>query len=237
MRLAHSPNPLIFPETNYPGVRDLTHKFRTAGGFSDFNHTSMLVPQSNLHCLSLAPALCQLYIDHYPALALYCDPSLSVSIRQPSLSFSLLSAVGEKKKTARGGLGGREQGARVMISSWNCHWFCDMLMPSLVSVRGAEWTNYLKSWQSSKGVCKTMLMVLGGGPGGSLNSQAGGQWWDTVSYALNVLQIRRCKLVFNCLTNQNGTSRDVGWLIILIISVLGLWCCAHWLTVSGSSAG
>ena len=112
MRLAHSPNPLIFPETNYPGVRDLTHKFRTAGGFSDFNHTSMLVPQSNLHCLSLAPALCQLYIDHYPALALYCDPSLSVSIRQPSLSFSLLSAVGEKKKKQPEGAEAAENRAR-----------------------------------------------------------------------------------------------------------------------------
>ncbi len=85
-----------FPETNYPDVRDLTHKFRTAGGFSDFNHTSMLVPWSNLHCLSLAPALCQLYIDYYPALALYCDLSLSVSIRQPSPSLSLLMA-GEKQ--------------------------------------------------------------------------------------------------------------------------------------------
>lgn len=85
-----------FPGTNYPGVRDLTHKFRTAGGFSDFNHTSMLVPQSNLHCLSLAPALCQLCIDYYPAFALYCDPSLSVSIRQPPLSLSLLVA-GEKQ--------------------------------------------------------------------------------------------------------------------------------------------
>lgn len=52
-----------FPKTNYPSVRDLTHKFWTAGGFSDFNHTSMLAPQSNLHCLSLTPALCQLYID------------------------------------------------------------------------------------------------------------------------------------------------------------------------------
>lgn len=127
MRLAHSPNPLIFPETNYPGIRDLTHKFRTAGGFSDFNHTSMLVPQSNLHCLSLAPAPCQLYIDYYPALALYCDPLLSVSIRQPPLSLSPYGG----RNTARGGLGGREQSARVMISSWNCHWFCDMLMPSL----------------------------------------------------------------------------------------------------------
>lgn len=85
-----------FPETNYPGVRDLTHKFRTAGGFFDFNHTSMLVPRSNLHCLSLAPALCQLYIDYYPALALYCDLSLSVSIRQPSPTLSLLMA-GEKQ--------------------------------------------------------------------------------------------------------------------------------------------
>lgn len=91
MRLAHWPNPLIFPETNYPGVRDLTHKFWTAGGFSDFNHTSMLVPQSNLYCLSPAPAFCQLRIDCYPASALYRDPSLSVSIRQPSPSLSLAS--------------------------------------------------------------------------------------------------------------------------------------------------
>lgn len=102
-----------FPETNYPGVRDLTHKFWMAGGFSDFNHTSMLVPQSNLHCLSLAPALCQLYIDYYPALALCCDPSLPVSIRQPSPSLSLLT-VGE---TAKGGLSRGEQSARGIISS------------------------------------------------------------------------------------------------------------------------
>lgn len=130
-----------FLETNYPGVRDLTHKFRTAGGFSDFNHTSMLAPRSNLHCLSLTPALCQLYIDYYPALALYCDPSLSVSIHQPSLSLSPPGG----RKTARGGLEKEEQNGRGMISSWNCHWFCDMLIPSLFSVRrerGSKWSGF-----------------------------------------------------------------------------------------------
>jgi len=78
-----------FPETNYPSVRDLTHKFRTAGGFSDFNHTSMPAPLSNLHCLSQAPALCQLCIDYNPALGLYCVSLLSVPLRQLSLRLCL----------------------------------------------------------------------------------------------------------------------------------------------------
>lgn len=30
-RWSHAPKPSISPKTNYPGVRDLTHKFRTAG--------------------------------------------------------------------------------------------------------------------------------------------------------------------------------------------------------------
>lgn len=86
VRLAHSPNPLIFPETNYAGVRDLTHKFRAAGGFSDFNHTSMLAPQSNLNCLSQAPnplpAMHRLLPGFSPVLrsvvicAYICQPSL-----------------------------------------------------------------------------------------------------------------------------------------------------------------
>lgn len=74
----------FFPKTNYPGVRDLTHRFLTAGGFSDFNHTSMLVPQNNLHCLSVAPTLFRVSIDS--ASGLFCDPALSVSDRQPSPS-------------------------------------------------------------------------------------------------------------------------------------------------------
>lgn len=116
--------PIDFPETNYPGVRDLTHKFRTAGGFSDFNHTSMLGPQSNLHCLSRAPALCQLCIDHYQALTLCCHSSLSAPSR-PSRSLSSW-----RRENSRRGLRQRRT-ERVMISSWNCHWFCDTLMPSL----------------------------------------------------------------------------------------------------------
>lgn len=86
-----------FPETNYPGVRDLTHKFRAAVGFSDFNHTSMLAPRSNLHCLSRAPALCQLCIDCYPALALCCDSSLSVPILRLSPPTLSLVMAGEKQ--------------------------------------------------------------------------------------------------------------------------------------------
>lgn len=97
MRLAPSPNPLIFPETNYPNVRDLTHKFRAAGGFSDFNHTSMLAAQSNLHCLSHAPALCQLCIDHYQASALYSDSSQSAHRR-----FDCASPRGGRKNSRRG---------------------------------------------------------------------------------------------------------------------------------------
>lgn len=108
-RLAHSPNPLIFPKTNYPGVRDLTHKFRTAGEFSDFNHTSMPVPLNNLHCLSLAPALFQLCIDYYPASALCCDPA------PPAVPLTLCPR--GARKTASRSLGGREQSAGVMISS------------------------------------------------------------------------------------------------------------------------
>lgn len=161
MRLAHSPNPLIFPKTNYPGVRDLTHKFRTAGEFSDSNHTSMLVPLNNRHCLSLAPALFQLCIDYYPALALYCDPVLS--------AVPLTLCPRGARKTASRSLGSREQSARVMISSWNCHWFCDMLMPSL-SLSGERNEQIVWSWQSSIGVCRTMLMASGVKPRWSINS-------------------------------------------------------------------
>lgn len=108
---AHSPKPLIFPETNYPGVRDLTHTFRTAGGFSDFNHTSMPVPQSNLHCLSQSPGpfASSLSIMTQPQ-PLRCDLSLSVSLSVSPSSW-------QENKTAGGGLGSGEQSVRLMISS------------------------------------------------------------------------------------------------------------------------
>lgn len=160
-RLAHSPNPLIFPKTNYPGVRDLTHKFRTAGEFSDFNHTSMPVPLNNLHCLSLAPALFQLCIDYYPASALCCDPA------PPAVPLTLCPR--GARKTASRSLGSREQSAGVMICSWNCHWFCDMLMPSL-SLSGERNERIVRPWQSGTGVCRTMPMASGVKPRWSINS-------------------------------------------------------------------
>lgn len=101
--LAKSIDFFFFPKTNYCDSRDLTHKFQTAGGFSDFNHTSMLVPSNDLHCLFLASALLKLCIDYYPALALYCDPAICV-VRQPSPSLSVHQAGGGKKKTASRGL-------------------------------------------------------------------------------------------------------------------------------------
>lgn len=98
-----------FSQTNYPSVRDLTHRFWTAGGFSDFNHTSMLAPRSNLHCLSPTPAFCQLPIDYYPALALFWNLSLSVSIHQTFVSLFLLA--GEKL------LGGEESRDDFLVKS------------------------------------------------------------------------------------------------------------------------
>lgn len=138
-----------FPETNYPGVRDLTHKFRAAVGFSDFNHTSMLAPQSNLHCLSQAPALCQLFIDYYPALALYCDSSLSVPVLR--LSPWLCHC---RIKTARRDSGSGEQKEREMISAWNSHRFWDFLMPflSLLRERVSQWSGFNRTVL----VCKTV---------------------------------------------------------------------------------
>lgn len=81
-RLAHPPNPLIFPRPITPASEiSLTSSGRQGDSLA-FNHTSMLAPRSNLLCLSLALAHRQLHID-YPALAHNCDPSLSVSIPTP----------------------------------------------------------------------------------------------------------------------------------------------------------
>lgn len=111
-RWSHSPNPSISPKTNYPGVRDLTHKFRTAGDSLTLITHQCWFPQNNLQCLSRAPALFKVFID--PALALRCHPVLSVSDCQLSLSLALLKEAG---KQASGGLGRTEESGRVMISS------------------------------------------------------------------------------------------------------------------------
>lgn len=162
-------NPIDFLETNYPCVRDLTHKFRTAGGFSDFNHTSVLVPRSNLHCLSLAPALCQLYIDYYPALTLYSYPSLSVSICQLSLSFSLLMAGEKQPEGLRQKRTEQEwwfplETAIDFVTCWGHLFLC----------QESEWTNYLVLTLQNWWLCKAMLVVSRVNPRWLINSLAGG---------------------------------------------------------------
>lgn len=105
MRPAHSPRPSIsLPETNYPDVRDLTHKLRTAGEFSGFNHTSVLLAPNNPQCLTPPPAPLP-------------DPLLITSQRR-------LLALGPSPRLARplpGQRRNQQTWARRIISSWSCH--------------------------------------------------------------------------------------------------------------------
>lgn len=101
---AHSLNPLIFlrPITLASEI-SLTSSERGVGGFSGFNHTSMQVPLSNLHCLSQAPAFCQLCIDYHPVPAVCCDSLISAPI--PELSLGLRLASWEVTKQPEGNWG------------------------------------------------------------------------------------------------------------------------------------
>lgn len=134
---AHSPDPLIFPETNYPAVRDLTHKFRAVGSLvglvalwggggqlSGFNHTSMQAPLSNLHCLSRAPALCQLRIDYRPVGAVCCDSLISGG--RPRAVPRTPSRLMGGDKTA---------GGKPRFSAWKSHWFTETVTPFCSSER------------------------------------------------------------------------------------------------------
>lgn len=102
---AHSPRPSIsFPGTNYPDVRDLTHKLRTAGEFSGSNHTSVLLAPNNPQCLTHPPP----------------SPPDSVLITSQRWLLAVapsLRAPPEKNQPTLA----RETGARLMISSRNCH--------------------------------------------------------------------------------------------------------------------
>lgn len=133
----------FFPAPITPASEISLTSSLTAGGLSDFNHTSMLVPQNNLHCLSVSPALFRVCID--PASALFCDPELSVTSRPRRCPQGQASA----------GSGSREEGGRMTISPPSCHRSCDVLMSSF-SVRTAEGVKQLDSlrgwwgkWNSS----------------------------------------------------------------------------------------
>lgn len=80
---AHSPRPSIsFPGTNYPDVRDLTHKLRTAGEFSGSNHTSVLLAPNNPQCLTHPPpSASRLRIDQLPSAGSWRSPRLSGPLR------------------------------------------------------------------------------------------------------------------------------------------------------------
>lgn len=140
----------FFSETNYPAVRDLTHKFQTAREFSDFNHTSLIVPLNNPYCLSQAPTLFQLRIDFNPTLAMYCAPALL------AVPLTLFLCPGGERKTASRSSDSREQSAWVMISSWNCHWFCDTLIPSL-SLSGEQNGQIVWSWHTRTGIWRSVV--------------------------------------------------------------------------------
>lgn len=115
---AHSPRPSIsFPGTNYPDVRDLTHKLQTAGEFSGSNHTSVLLAPNNPQCLTHPPP----------------SPPDSVSINFPAPApggrpVSPGPSEGKNQPTLA-----RETGARLMISSRNCHQLLFFFLTSLSS--------------------------------------------------------------------------------------------------------
>lgn len=54
----------FFPAPITPASEISLTSSLAAGGLSDFNHTSMLVPQNNLHCLSVSPALSEAVSTH-----------------------------------------------------------------------------------------------------------------------------------------------------------------------------
>lgn len=121
----------FFPGTNYPDVRDLTHKLWTAGEFSSPNHTSVLLASNNPQCLTAPPpSPPRLCIDHFPA---------------PAPGGRLVSP-GPFEKNQQ--MLARKTGARLMISSWNHHQLLSFWHLSPL-VKGMEWDNRL-SWRADE---------------------------------------------------------------------------------------
>lgn len=121
----------FFPGTNYPDVRDLTHKLWTAGEFSSPNHTSVLLASNKPQCLT-APR------PPHPDYVLITSQrrllAVGSSPRAPS------------RKTSRCW---REKRVR----DW---WFphettisCFLFDISLLFVKGMEWDNCL-SWRADE---------------------------------------------------------------------------------------
>lgn len=115
----------FFPRTNYPDVRDLTHKLWTVGEFSGSNHTSVLLASNNPQSLTTrSPLPPQLSIDHFRAPA---PGGWPVSLGPFEEDQQMLA---------------RETGARLTISWWNHHRL-HFLLTHLFLVKGMKSENHL----------------------------------------------------------------------------------------------
>lgn len=99
-------NHRFFPAPITPASEISLTSSLTAGGLSDFNHTSMLVPQNNLHCLSVSSALSEAVSTRRrprSVIRSYQRTAVPVADLRPG------------QGRARAGWGSREEGERMTI--------------------------------------------------------------------------------------------------------------------------
>lgn len=120
----------FFRGTNYPDVRDLTHKLWTVGEFSGSNHTSVLLAPNNPQCLTAPPL-------PFPTPTMYWSLPSAGSWRSARLPGPF-----EKNQQTLA----RKTSARLMISSWNHHHLLSFWRLSPL-VKGMEGENRL-SWKA-----------------------------------------------------------------------------------------
>lgn len=121
-------NHRFFPAPITPASEISLTSSLTAGGLSDFNHTSMLVPRNNLHCLSVSSALSEAVSTRRRPCSViqsYQRTAVPVADLRPG------------QGRARAGWGSREEGERMIIPPASCPPSCEALMWSF-SVRRSE---------------------------------------------------------------------------------------------------